>query len=167
MLKIARIMAATLALLASGGVVGAPAEESNGQLLKGKAAFGGWQQDKPGVKRLITLPGLAADRQFDLQLGGGGSGARRRQAAGPGGVFSQYGDARPCRPARHPGGAEWRPVRCRQRVEYVARPSCSGRQCQAGPGRGLNRKAEHDLFPLVTCLLLSLLFSLVYWVVSR
>jgi glucose/arabinose dehydrogenase len=58
LLKIARIMAATLALLASGGVVGAPAEESNGQLLKGKAAFGGWQQDKPGVKRLITLQDL-------------------------------------------------------------------------------------------------------------
>ena len=56
MLKIARIVAATLALLASSNVVGA--EESNGQLLKGKAAFGGWQQDKPGVKRLFTLKGL-------------------------------------------------------------------------------------------------------------
>jgi glucose/arabinose dehydrogenase len=58
LLKIARIVAATLALLASGNVVRAPAEESNEQLLKGKAAFGGWQQDKPGVKRLFTLKDL-------------------------------------------------------------------------------------------------------------
>jgi hypothetical protein len=56
LLKIARIVVATLALLASGNVVGA--EEGNGQLLKGKAAFGGWQQDKPGVKRLFTLEDL-------------------------------------------------------------------------------------------------------------
>jgi hypothetical protein len=58
LLKIARIVAATLALLASGNVVRAPAEESNEQPLKGKAAFGGWQQDKPGVKRLFTLKDL-------------------------------------------------------------------------------------------------------------
>jgi glucose/arabinose dehydrogenase len=45
-----------LALLVSGGIT-ATAQEP-GSLLKGKAAFGGWQQDKPGVRRLLTLQDL-------------------------------------------------------------------------------------------------------------
>jgi glucose/arabinose dehydrogenase len=45
-----------LALLMSGGIT-ATAQEP-GSLLKGKAAFGGWQQDKPGVRRLLTLQDL-------------------------------------------------------------------------------------------------------------
>jgi glucose/arabinose dehydrogenase len=40
----------------SGGIT-ATAQEP-GSLLKGKAAFGGWQQDKPGVRRLLTLQDL-------------------------------------------------------------------------------------------------------------
>jgi hypothetical protein len=37
------LIAATLGLLACGNGVAAPADESNGQLPKGKAAFGGWE----------------------------------------------------------------------------------------------------------------------------
>jgi glucose/arabinose dehydrogenase len=54
MLKVVSISAIMLALLAGGGIVGVNAEESGGQLLKGTAALGGWQQDRPGLRRLIT-----------------------------------------------------------------------------------------------------------------
>jgi glucose/arabinose dehydrogenase len=58
MLKTVLGAAATLALLASGDGVAVPADESSGPLLKGKAAFGGWQYDKPGVRRLLTRKDL-------------------------------------------------------------------------------------------------------------
>src|ERR1700759_1633848 len=40
-------------VLAAAGAVSAAAEDRSGTLLKGKAAFGSWQQDKPGLRRLI------------------------------------------------------------------------------------------------------------------
>ncbi|HXN67555.1 MAG TPA: PQQ-dependent sugar dehydrogenase [Bradyrhizobium sp.] len=40
-------------MLAGAGAVRAAAEDGSGTLLKGKAAFGSWQQDKPGLRRLI------------------------------------------------------------------------------------------------------------------
>jgi hypothetical protein len=43
MLKIASIAMATLALLVGGTVVAAGLDASNGQPLRGEAAFGGWQ----------------------------------------------------------------------------------------------------------------------------
>jgi glucose/arabinose dehydrogenase len=48
------IATATVALLVGGTVVAAGLDASNGQPLKGEAAFGGWQQDKPGERRLFT-----------------------------------------------------------------------------------------------------------------
>jgi glucose/arabinose dehydrogenase len=63
MLRIVSIAAVALAALAGGFVAAASAEESNGQLLKGEAALGGWQQDRPGVRRLLSpqdLPAISA-----------------------------------------------------------------------------------------------------------
>jgi glucose/arabinose dehydrogenase len=45
--------AMTLALFASGTYCAAKAAENSEKVLKGKAAFGEWQDDKPGVRRLI------------------------------------------------------------------------------------------------------------------
>jgi len=51
---------AIIILLVSGSIETAAEQNSNVQLLKGKAAFGGWQQDKPGVRRLLTPQDLPA-----------------------------------------------------------------------------------------------------------
>ena len=48
------IAAATLA----GATLGAVAQKASGPALKGKAAMGGWQQDKPGLRRHLTLGDL-------------------------------------------------------------------------------------------------------------
>jgi glucose/arabinose dehydrogenase len=49
--KIVRTTAAAIVMLAGAGAVRAAAEDAT--LLKGKAAFGSWRQDKPGLRRLI------------------------------------------------------------------------------------------------------------------
>src|ERR1700686_189203 len=51
--NIVRTTAAAIVMLAGAGAVRAAAEDGSGALLKGKAAFGSWQQDKPGLRRLI------------------------------------------------------------------------------------------------------------------
>ena len=51
--NIVRTTAAAIVMLAGAGAVRAAAEDGSGTLLKGKAAFGSWQQDKPGFRRLI------------------------------------------------------------------------------------------------------------------
>jgi glucose/arabinose dehydrogenase len=51
--NIVRTTAAAIVMLAGAGTVRAAAEDGSGTLLKGKAAFGSWQQDKPGLRRLI------------------------------------------------------------------------------------------------------------------
>jgi glucose/arabinose dehydrogenase len=56
--RILSIAAATLTLLAGANVLVPNAQETGRQLLKGTAAFGGWQQDRPGVRRLLTLQDL-------------------------------------------------------------------------------------------------------------
>ena len=53
MYNIVRTTAAAIVMLAGAGAVRAAAEDGSGTLLKGKAAFGSWQQDKPGLRRLI------------------------------------------------------------------------------------------------------------------
>jgi glucose/arabinose dehydrogenase len=58
MLRIVPFATITLALLAGTSVTPARAQDTNGPVLKGKAAFGAWQQDKPGVRRLLTLRDL-------------------------------------------------------------------------------------------------------------
>jgi hypothetical protein len=51
--NIVRTTAAAIVMLAGAGAVRAAAEDGSGTLLKGKAAFGSWQQDKPDLRRLI------------------------------------------------------------------------------------------------------------------
>jgi glucose/arabinose dehydrogenase len=51
--NIVRTTAAAIVVIAGAGAVRAAAEDGSGMLLKGKAAFGSWQQDKPGLRRLI------------------------------------------------------------------------------------------------------------------
>jgi glucose/arabinose dehydrogenase len=51
--NIVRTTVAAIVMLAGAGAVRAAAEDGSGTLLKGKAAFGSWQQDKPGLRRLI------------------------------------------------------------------------------------------------------------------
>jgi glucose/arabinose dehydrogenase len=51
--NIVRTTAAAIVVLAGAGAMRAAAEDGSGTLLKGKAAFGSWQQDKPGLRRLI------------------------------------------------------------------------------------------------------------------
>src|ERR1700704_924606 len=54
MLNIVRTAAAALVGLASASALSSAAENGNGPVLKGKAAFGSWQQDRPGTRRLLT-----------------------------------------------------------------------------------------------------------------
>jgi hypothetical protein len=58
MLRTVSIAAAAIALRASAKILAASAQESEEQLLKGRGAFGGWQQGKPRVRRLFTLQDL-------------------------------------------------------------------------------------------------------------
>jgi glucose/arabinose dehydrogenase len=51
--NIVRTTAAAIVVLAGAGALHGAAEDGSGTLLKGKAAFGSWQQDKPGLRRLI------------------------------------------------------------------------------------------------------------------
>ena len=57
--NILRTAAAALVVLANASASSSAAEDGNGTLLKGKAAFGSWQQDKPGIRRLLTPRDLA------------------------------------------------------------------------------------------------------------
>src|SRR4030088_202906 len=51
--NIVRTTAAAIVVLAGASALRAAAEDGSGPRLKGKAAFGAWQQDKPGLGRLI------------------------------------------------------------------------------------------------------------------
>jgi glucose/arabinose dehydrogenase len=52
--SIVRTAAAAFVVLASASALSSAAEDGSGPLLKGKAAFGSWQQDRPGIRRLLT-----------------------------------------------------------------------------------------------------------------
>jgi hypothetical protein len=52
--NIVRTAAAALVVLANASASSSAAEDRNGTQLRGKAAFGSWQQDKPGIRRLLT-----------------------------------------------------------------------------------------------------------------
>ena len=45
--------AAAVVVLESASTLSSAAEEGSGTLLKGKSAFGSWQQDRPGLRRLL------------------------------------------------------------------------------------------------------------------
>src|ERR1700688_2471432 len=49
-----RTAATALVVLANASASSSAAEDGNGTLLRGKAAFGAWQQDNPGIRRLLT-----------------------------------------------------------------------------------------------------------------
>jgi glucose/arabinose dehydrogenase len=53
-----RIATVTIAILVASAVPVWAADQSGDDVLKGTAAFGGWEQDKPGVRRLFTLEDL-------------------------------------------------------------------------------------------------------------
>jgi glucose/arabinose dehydrogenase len=48
-------IAAAAALAVAGAVSNVAAQDRSGPVLKGKAAMGGWQQDKPGLRRHLSL----------------------------------------------------------------------------------------------------------------
>lgn len=78
-------MAACLAALCASGSAAAPATEGNTPVLKGKAAFGGWQQDKPGIRRLITpqdLPPIGKSTEGFTQVVPMPAGAKPQVPAG-------------------------------------------------------------------------------------
>jgi glucose/arabinose dehydrogenase len=52
--NIVRIATVAAVIFAGASVFAAAVEDLNGPVLKGPAAFGSWQQDKPGVRRLLT-----------------------------------------------------------------------------------------------------------------
>ena len=98
---------------------GAAAQDN---VLKGKAAMGGWQQDKPGLKRHLTLqdqpPSVARTvKNFSEKAPMPGG----REAAGSARVHGRDGGIRADDPARHPHGAERRPVRGREGNQPGAR----------------------------------------------
>src|SRR3981081_3649950 len=79
-----KIVSVALVLLAS-ATTGAAIAENGGQPLKGKAAFGGWQQDKPGLRRLLTaqdLPPISKSPPTVLEVGGRPGGAKPSLPAG-------------------------------------------------------------------------------------
>jgi hypothetical protein len=79
------LIAATLGLLECGNVVAAPADESDGQLLRGKAALGGWEQDKPGLRRQLTpkdLPPIGKSTPNFVEVVPMPAGAKPRVPAG-------------------------------------------------------------------------------------
>jgi hypothetical protein len=61
------ILAASLVITLLSSVVLAKTDTSDRDVLKGPEAFGGWQKDKPGVRRLLNARRSAPSRQFDLK----------------------------------------------------------------------------------------------------
>jgi glucose/arabinose dehydrogenase len=82
---IVRTAAAAIVVLASAGALCSAAEEGSGMLLKGKAAFGSWKQDKPGIRRLLTpqdLPPLGKSAPNFAEVAPMPAGAKPRVPSG-------------------------------------------------------------------------------------
>src|SRR3981189_3967166 len=83
--NIVRTAAAALVVLANASASSSAAEEGNGPVLKGKAAFGSWQQDKPGIRRLLTtrdLPTIGKSTPNFSEVAPMPAGARPRVPSG-------------------------------------------------------------------------------------
>jgi glucose/arabinose dehydrogenase len=83
--NIVRTAAAAIVVLASAGALCSAAEEGSGMLLKGKAAFGSWKQDKPGIRRLLTpqdLPPLGKSAPNFAEVAPMPAGAKPRVPSG-------------------------------------------------------------------------------------
>ena len=116
------------------------AGQDSGPVLKGKAAIGGWQQDKPGPAAAPDARRPAADRQGGEEFQREGADARGRHAEGSARLHGRDGGVRTRDPARDPDGAERRPVRRREGKQYRARPARAVGQRQAGEQRGLRQR---------------------------
>jgi glucose/arabinose dehydrogenase len=83
--KIAPTAAVAALLLAGSFSLPASAQESSGDTLKGQAALGGWEQDGPGVKRLLTpqdLPPIGTSVATIAEIVPMPAGAKPRVPAG-------------------------------------------------------------------------------------
>ena len=83
--NIVRTTATAIVMLAGAGAVRAAAEDAGGTLLRGKAAFGSWRQDKPGLRRLIKpqdLPPVGKSTPNFSEVAAMPPGAKPRVPAG-------------------------------------------------------------------------------------
>src|ERR1700738_1975210 len=98
MQNIVRTTVAALAVLASASALSSAAEDGSGPLLKGKAAFGSWQQDKPGIRRQLTprdLPPTGKSTPNFSEVAPMPAGAKPRVPSGFSGEMGAYGLAHP------------------------------------------------------------------------
>src|SRR5258706_2420718 len=85
MAKLRTFAVTTLMLVASGSIAAPTPDSNNAPLLKGQAAMGGWQQDNPGVRRLLTpqdLPPIGKASPSEAEVVPMPVGAKPRVPAG-------------------------------------------------------------------------------------
>jgi glucose/arabinose dehydrogenase len=87
MAKLTTIAATALAFCTSGVIAATTtaSDQGGGQTLRGQAAMGGWQQDAPGVRRLLTpqdLPAVSKPNPSEAEVAAMPAGARPRVPAG-------------------------------------------------------------------------------------
>jgi glucose/arabinose dehydrogenase len=85
MKKTITIASTMLALIVSNDGLGATTGDSNAQTLTGPAAFGGWQQDRPGLRRRLTpqvLPPVGKPMPNEAEVVPMPAGAKPRLPAG-------------------------------------------------------------------------------------
>ena len=122
-------------------------------MLEGKAAFGDWKADRPGVRRLIRPDDHAGPlpHRIRIQRRRPGRPSRRRQATSAAGLFGRADRLRHRQSARRARRAEWRPVRRRQQGQPDTRLSSRRGQRQAGRGKRSSPRPQpalrHRLLP--------------------
>jgi glucose/arabinose dehydrogenase len=85
MRKVRTFAVTTLVLLASGSIAAPTPDSNNAPLLVGQAAMGGWQQDNPGVRRLLTpqdLPPISKASYSEAEVVPMPAGAKPRVPSG-------------------------------------------------------------------------------------
>jgi glucose/arabinose dehydrogenase len=126
--------AAAFGGLLAGALALAPADPPRpGELLKGKAAFGDWKEDQPGVRRLIRpedLPAKGPGVPNQVKVVPRTPDAKPRVPAGFRVELVAGGSSRS---ARDPARAERRPLRRRQQVEHDSRLPRPARVREAVP----------------------------------
>src|SRR3984893_3634220 len=96
--NIVRTTAAAIVVLAGAGALRAAAADGSGTLLKGKAAFGSWQQDKPGPRPRVP-PGFLVE-----MVASGYAGPRAIRVAPNGDLFVADSASNTIRVLRVPSG---------------------------------------------------------------
>jgi hypothetical protein len=102
---IATAAMAVFALMSGAGLSAQSATEP-GKVLRGKAAFGDWREDAPGIRRLINARRFARDRTGGSEFGGTRSQARGRYAARPRRLHSRSRCNGSGPGSRHPRGTK-------------------------------------------------------------